>query len=106
MDVYCLAWFLLLVAQGAACKILIRLQAGVQVLVDGAFYGLAITQAVYTCDSLKLDYNIDITTSKHRCSLINMYFHHKRPWLKSIPKAVCVRPGKVMAELKIVNKMW
>ena len=50
MDVYCLAWFLLLVAQGAACKILIRLQAGVQVLVDGAFYGLAITQAVYTCD--------------------------------------------------------
>ena len=33
MDVYCLAWFLLLVAQGAACKILIRLQAGVQVLV-------------------------------------------------------------------------
>ena len=54
MDVYCLAWFLLLVAQGAACKILIRLQAGVQVLVDGAFYGLTITQAVYTCDSLKI----------------------------------------------------
>ena len=56
MDVYCLAWFLLLVAQGAACKILIRLQAGVQVLVDGAFYGLAITQAVYTCDCLKIKY--------------------------------------------------